>query len=62
MDTISQFVKDNRDTVSCLGGGAVVIAGGTWTVQNSFLKVRNSGRELLGAGWLFTPRHHSLNC
>jgi hypothetical protein len=38
MDAILQFVTDNRDTLSWLGGGVVVVAGGLWTVTKFFLK------------------------
>lgn len=38
MNAIWQFVTDNRDMLSWLGGGVVVVAGGVWTVAKFFLK------------------------
>jgi hypothetical protein len=38
MDAIWQFVSDNRDMLSWLGGGVVAVAGGVWTVTKFFLK------------------------
>jgi hypothetical protein len=38
MNAIWQFVADNRDMLSWLGGGVVVVAGGIWTVTKFFLK------------------------
>lgn len=42
MGAIWQFVIDNRDTLSWLGGGVVVVAGGLWTVTQFFLKREKS--------------------
>ena len=38
MEAIWRFVTDNREVLSWLGGGAVVVAGGIWTVAKFFLK------------------------
>jgi hypothetical protein len=38
MEVVWQFVTDNRDMLSWLGGGVVVVAGGVWTVTKFFLK------------------------
>jgi hypothetical protein len=38
MEAIWQFVTDNQRTLSWLGGGAVIVAGGIWAVVKFFLK------------------------
>jgi hypothetical protein len=38
MPAIWQFIADNQTTLSWLGGGVVVVAGGVWTVAKFFLK------------------------
>lgn len=38
MEAVWQFLVENRDTLSWLGGGAVVVVGGMWTVTKFFLK------------------------
>ena len=38
MEAVWQFVTDNRDVLSWLGGGVVVVAGGVWTITKFFLK------------------------
>lgn len=38
MEAIWRFVADNQQVLTWLGGGAVVVAGGIWTVAKFFLK------------------------
>jgi len=38
MEAIWRFITDNRETLSWLGSGAVVVAGGAWAVTRFFLK------------------------
>ncbi len=37
MEAIWRFVIDNQQTLTWLSGGAVVLAGGIWTVTKFFL-------------------------
>ncbi len=37
MEAIWRFVIDNQQTLTWLGGGAVALAGGIWTVAKFFL-------------------------
>jgi hypothetical protein len=49
MNAIWQFVTDNREMLSWLGGGVVVVAGGAWTVAKFFLK-REKPRSVTAVG------------
>jgi hypothetical protein len=55
MDAIWRFVTDNRDTLSWLGGGAVVLAGGVWTVTTFFLK-REKSKPVSAVGGIAAGR------
>jgi hypothetical protein len=55
MEAIWQFVTDNRDTLSWLGGGVVVAAGGIWTVTQFFLK-REKSRPVTAVGGIAAGR------
>lgn len=42
MGSVLQFISDNRDVLTWLGGGLVVVAGGGWTVVRFVLKNRKA--------------------
>ena len=50
METIWRFVTDYRDTLGWLGGGAVVVAGGVWSVAKFFLKREKPKSVSAGSG------------
>jgi hypothetical protein len=55
MEAVWQFVADNRDTLSWLGGGVVVIAGGIWTVTKFVLK-REKPKPVIAQGGVAAGR------
>jgi hypothetical protein len=55
MGALWQFVTDNRDTLSWLGGGVVIVAGGVWTVTKFFLK-REKPRPVTAVGGVAAGR------
>jgi hypothetical protein len=55
MDATWQFLIDNRETLSWLGGGVVVVAGGIWTVTKFFLR-REKPKSVTATGGVAAGR------
>ena len=55
MGAVWQFFIDNQQVLSWLGGGAVVVAGGIWTVAKFFLK-REKPKSVIAIGGVAAGR------
>jgi hypothetical protein len=55
VEAIWRFVTDNRETLTWLGGGAIVVAGGAWRVAKFFLK-REKPKPVSAVGGLAAGR------